>query len=100
MDQAGTSLVAHAREDNSYHDPFEVLRIANNTITQNIRREEVSPDLKKQLTQTGMSASAQAYFCEPYMNSYLGPQVRRRCENCLFLCGRQIVLAAECFSSS
>ena len=47
MDQAGTSLVAHAREDNSDHDPFEVLRIANNTITQNIRREEVSPDLKK-----------------------------------------------------
>ncbi|CAM9540207.1 unnamed protein product [Ascophyllum nodosum] len=78
MDQAGTSLVAHAREDNSDHDPFEVLRIANNTITQNIRREEVSPDLKKQLTQTGMSASAQAYFCEPYMNSYLGPQIRQK----------------------
>ena len=91
MDQPGTSLVAHGREDNSDYDPFEVLRNAENTITQSLKRDEVSPDLRRQLTQTGLPPSAQAYFCEPYMNSYLGPQVRRRCEKCLFLCGHQII---------
>ena len=78
MDQAGTRLVAHGREDNSDHDSFEVLRSANMIIAENIRRDELCPDLRRQLTQTGLPASAQAYFCEPYMNSYLGPEVRRR----------------------
>lgn len=60
------------RED---HDPFEVLRNANTVLLHNLRRDEVSPELQKQLTTTGMAPSSQAYFCDPYTNSYLGPQV-------------------------
>lgn len=65
------------REDD--HDPFEVLRNANTVLLHNLRRDEVSPELQKQLTTTGMASSSQAYFCDPYTNSYLGPQVRSGC---------------------
>lgn len=60
------------RED---HDPFEVLRNANTVLLHNLRRDEVSPELQKQLTTIGMASSSQAYFCDPYTKSYLGPQV-------------------------
>lgn len=57
------------------HDPFGVLLNANTALLHNLRRDEASPELQKQLTQTGMPPSAQGYFCDPYTN-YLGPQVR------------------------
>ena len=57
------------------YDPFEVLRNANTVLLHNLRRDEVSPELQKQLTTTGIAQSSQAYFCDPYTNSYLGPQV-------------------------
>lgn len=56
-------------------EPFDVLLRANNVVLTNLRRDEATPELQKQLTQTGMPSSAQAYFCDPYSNSYLGPQV-------------------------
>lgn len=56
------------------YDPFEVLRNANTVLLHNLRRDEVSPELQKQLTTTGIAPSSQAYFCDPYTNSYLGPQ--------------------------
>ena len=55
--------------------PFEVLRDANEQVIQSLRRDEASPDLERQLTLTGMSASARAYFCDPYINGSLGSQV-------------------------
>lgn len=66
------SAAVGASED---HDPFEVLRTANTVLMHNLRRDDASPELHKQLTSTGMAASSQAYFCDPYTNSYLGPQV-------------------------
>lgn len=57
------------------HDPFEVLRTANTVLLQSLRRDDASPELHKQLTTTGMAPSSQAYFCDPYTNSYLGQQV-------------------------
>lgn len=63
----------------SHDDPFEVLRNANTVLLHNLRRDDASPDLQKQLTTTGMAPSSQAYFCDPYTNSYLGPQVRMDC---------------------
>ncbi len=60
------------------YDPFEVLRNANTVLLHNLRRDEVSPELQKQLTTTGIAPSSQAYFCDPYTNSYLGPQVGSR----------------------
>lgn len=65
--------------DSAMTSPFEVLLRANNVLLNNLRRDEASPELQKQLTQTGMPSSAQAYFCDPYANSYLGPQA------CVFL---------------
>lgn len=56
-------------------DPFDVLVRANNVVLSNLRRDLAIPELHKQLTQTGLANSAQAYFCDPYTNSYLGPQV-------------------------
>lgn len=56
-------------------DPFDVLLRANNVVLTSLRRDEATPELQKQLTQTGMPSSAQAYFCDPYSNCYLGPQV-------------------------
>lgn len=70
---ATASSVVPREQDN--HDPFEVLRNANTVLLHNLRRDEVSPELQKQLTTTGMASSSQAYFCDPYTNSYLGPQV-------------------------
>lgn len=66
------SAAVEASQD---HDPFEVLRNANTVLLHNLRRDDASPELQKQLTTTGMAASSQAYFCDPYTNSYLGPQV-------------------------
>lgn len=65
-------MPAVAEED---HDPFGVLRNANTVLLHNLRRDELSPELQKQLTATGMASTSQAYFCDPYTNSYLGPQV-------------------------
>lgn len=59
------------------HDPFGVLRNANTVLLQNLRRDESLPELQKQLTSTGLASTSQAYFCDPYTNSYLGPQVRQ-----------------------
>lgn len=59
------------------HDPFGVLRNANTVLLHNLRRDELSPELQKQLTATGMASTSQAYFCDPYTNSYLGPQVTK-----------------------
>eukprot|EP00752_Nemacystus_decipiens_P013044 g11539.t1 len=67
------SAAVEASQD---HDPFEVLRNANTVLLHNLRRDDASPELSKQLTTTGMPASSQAYFCDPYTNSYLGPQIR------------------------
>lgn len=66
---------SHTRATSSLADPFEVLLRANNVLSNNLRRDEAVPELQKQLTQTGTPPSAQAYFCHPYTNSYLGPQV-------------------------
>lgn len=57
------------------YDPFRVLVNANSVLLANLRRDEATPELNKQLRQTGMPPSAQAYFCEPYAGAYLGPQV-------------------------
>lgn len=67
-------MPAVAEED---HDPFGVLRNANTVLLHNLRRDELSPELQKQLTATGMASTSQAYFCDPYTNSYLGPQVTK-----------------------
>lgn len=67
-----------AGEESHDHDPFEVLRNANTVLLHNLRRDDASPELQKQLTTTGMAPSSQAYFCDPYTNSYLGPQVSLR----------------------
>ncbi|CAM9519333.1 unnamed protein product, partial [Ectocarpus sp. 12 AP-2014] len=68
-------MPAVAEED---HDPFGVLRNANTVLLHNLRRDELSPELQKQLTATGMASTSQAYFCDPYTNSYLGPQIRSK----------------------
>lgn len=80
------------------HDPFGVLLNANTVLLHNLRRDEASPELQKQLTQTGMPPSAQAYFCDPYTSSYLGPQVTFREPQiffefrCLFIPGAECVV--------
>lgn len=68
------------------HDPFGVLHNANTVLLHNLRRDEACPELKKQLTQTGMPPSSQAYFCDPYANSYLGPQVFREPQTIFEIC--------------
>lgn len=64
-----------AQQSPTDYDPFRVLVNANSVLLANFRRDEATPELNKQLRQTGMPPSAQAYFCEPYANAYLGPQV-------------------------
>lgn len=63
------------------HDPFGVLRNANTVLLHNLRRDENLPELQKQLTSTGLASTSKAYFCDPYTNSYLGPQVRKTRSN-------------------
>lgn len=62
--------------DTALADPFEVLIRANNVVLNNQRRDEATPELSKQLLQAGKPPSAHAYFCSPYIDSYLGLQVR------------------------
>lgn len=81
-----------APEPSQDNDPFGVLHNANTVLLHNMRRDEASPELQKQLTQTGMPSSAQAYFCEPYANSYLGPQV------CSLLCALPVDIENNFFA--
>ncbi|CAM9600176.1 unnamed protein product, partial [Choristocarpus tenellus] len=75
--RANGALAGHGTNNlASPNDPFKVLMDASASLVQQLRRDELVPELGKQLSNSS-PPPAYGYFCDPFVPGSLGSQVER-----------------------